>query len=227
MLVTHLYRSPGLAPAQLRSALAHAREALPTFEKLETEVCFNVGLRRPLTEDELAVLRWLLAETFEPDGFSDSPFLDPSRGVVLEVGPRMAFTTAFSTNAVSICHACGLAPVIRIERSRRYLLQSEQPPPEGAVRNFLGSIHDRMTEQPYPEPLKHFDPEAEPRPVREVPLLAGGREALEQIDREMGLAFDDWDLDYYTRLFVDKLRRDPTDVELFDIAQSNSEHSRH
>lgn len=43
----------------------------------------------------------------------------------------------------------------------------------------------------------------------------------------MGLAFDDWDLDYYTNLFRDDMGRDPTNVELFDIAQSNSEHSRH
>jgi phosphoribosylformylglycinamidine (FGAM) synthase-like enzyme len=42
----------------------------------------------------------------------------------------------------------------------------------------------------------------------------------------MGLAFDDWDLEYYTKLFKD-MGRDPTNVELFDIAQSNSEHSRH
>lgn len=42
----------------------------------------------------------------------------------------------------------------------------------------------------------------------------------------MGLAFDEWDLDYYTKLFQD-MGRDPTNVELFDIAQSNSEHSRH
>jgi phosphoribosylformylglycinamidine (FGAM) synthase-like enzyme len=42
----------------------------------------------------------------------------------------------------------------------------------------------------------------------------------------MGLAFDDWDLEYYTKLFTD-MGRDPTNVELFDIAQSNSEHSRH
>jgi phosphoribosylformylglycinamidine synthase len=43
----------------------------------------------------------------------------------------------------------------------------------------------------------------------------------------MGLAFDDWDLDYYTNLFREDMMRDPTNVELFDIAQSNSEHSRH
>lgn len=43
----------------------------------------------------------------------------------------------------------------------------------------------------------------------------------------MGLAYDEWDLDYYTALFRDDMKRDPTNVELFDIAQSNSEHSRH
>lgn len=45
--------------------------------------------------------------------------------------------------------------------------------------------------------------------------------------QELGLAFDDWDLKYYTALFQDDLKRDPTNVELFDMAQSNSEHSRH
>jgi phosphoribosylformylglycinamidine synthase len=45
--------------------------------------------------------------------------------------------------------------------------------------------------------------------------------------QEMGLAFDDRDLDYYTAMFSDELHRNPTNVELFDIAQSNSEHSRH
>lgn len=43
----------------------------------------------------------------------------------------------------------------------------------------------------------------------------------------MGLAFDEQDLQYYTRLFKDDIKRNPTTVELFDLAQSNSEHSRH
>lgn len=34
-------------------------------------------------------------------------------------------------------------------------------------------------------------------------------------------------MDFYMDLFVNKLKRDPTSVELFDLAQSNSEHSRH
>lgn len=35
-----------------------------------------------------------------------------------------------------------------------------------------------------------------------------------------GLAFDPWDLDYYTSMFQ-KIKRNPTSVECFDLAQSN------
>lgn len=48
-----------------------------------------------------------------------------------------------------------------------------------------------------------------------------------QINGTRGLGFDAWDLDFYETLFRDKLKRDPTDVELFDMGQANSEHSRH
>lgn len=42
----------------------------------------------------------------------------------------------------------------------------------------------------------------------------------------IGLAFDEWDIENYTNMFV-KCKRNPTSVECFDLAQSNSEHSRH
>ncbi len=228
MGVMHLFRSPGLPPAHLRTVLARAREATAgAIEGLEAEVCFNVELEGLLSAGELARLRWLLAETFEPEGFGEASFLDPSRGPIVEVGPRMTFTTAWSTNAVAVCRACGLDSIRRIERSRRYQLHASRPLTEGEVDAFTALVHDRMTECPYPRPLTTFATGIEPRPVRTVPVLAEGRAALERLNREMGLAFDDWDLDYYTRLFREKLRRDPTDVECFDIAQSNSEHSRH
>jgi hypothetical protein len=38
---------------------------------------------------------------------------------------------------------------------------------------------------------------------------------LEAINNEKGLGFDDWDLDYYTNLFREKLCRNPSDVEVF------------
>lgn len=60
-----------------------------------------------------------------------------------------------------------------------------------------------------------------------VPIIAEGRKALEDVNTKLGLAFDDWDIEYYFNLFHNNLKRNPTSVELFDCAQSNSEHSRH
>jgi len=196
------------------------------LQGIATEACFNVQVREALTAREMETLEWLLAETFQPQGFSNRSFLGSSGGVV-EVGPRMNFSTAWSTNAVSICHACGLEKVQRMERSRRFLLQRDTPPTEEEIQRFLPLVHDRMTETRYPGPLTSFETGMVPEDVFEVPVLEEGRAALERVNREMGLAFDDWDLEYYRDLFVGKVGRNPTSVEIFDIAQSNSEHSRH
>ena len=227
MGLLHFYRTPGLSHAARKTLLQNARESLsPDIASVDTELCFNVKSDGEPTPEELRVLAWLLSETFEPEKFGRSSFLEGD-GVLLEVGPRMSFTTAWSTNAVSVCHACGLDRIGRIERSRRYALRTASPLPEDRVTAFLGELHDRMTECPYTEPLASFETGIEPAPVREIPLLEEGRAALERINRERGLAFDEWDLDYYFRLFTERIGRNPTDVECFDIAQSNSEHSRH
>ncbi|MFO7587659.1 MAG: phosphoribosylformylglycinamidine synthase [Gemmatimonadota bacterium] len=242
MSLLHFYRTPALSEAATASLLERARgRAVPGLLRLETEHCFNVEVSRALDDPNLRTLAWLLAETFEPERFASRSFLavraaGPAAGAggplavppeILEVGPRLTFTTAWSTNAVSVCHACGLDAVRRIERSRRYLLERSAPLSEAERTAFLALVHDRMTECPYPESLAGFETGVEPEPVRTIPVLEQGRTALERVNREMGLAFDDWDLDYYLRLFRDRVGRNPTDVELFDVAQSNSEHSRH
>ena len=234
MALFHLYRIPALSSYQTAGLLATARQTVsPAIHGIETEFCFNVAADGPQTPDEMRLLRWLLAETFEPEKFSDNTFLTPHSAlptphVVLEVGPRMNFTTAWSTNAVSVCHACGLGKITRIERSRRFLLSLDKQPMSKEQRAaFLTLVHDRMTECPYSEPLKTFETGTRPEPVRIVPLLEEGRAALEKINRAMGLGLDDWDLDYYTNLFVQDIKRNPTNVECFDLSQSNSEHSRH
>ena len=43
----------------------------PEIRDIETEYCFNIEMVAPLTEEEFRVLRWLLAETFEPENFSE------------------------------------------------------------------------------------------------------------------------------------------------------------
>ncbi|TAN41823.1 MAG: phosphoribosylformylglycinamidine synthase [Nitrospirae bacterium] len=232
------YKTPAVSSARAAELLLHAREKLsPRIKELRTEYCYYIDVRQPLESHETGLLRWLISETFEPDNFSESSFIDAEPAAAeehffFEVGPRMNFTTAWSSNAVSVCQACGLTGITRIERSRRYRFAAEagsQLPPveDPSVRRFLELVHDRMTECLYPGILKSFDPGTKPEPVRIIPLIEEGRPALEKINGEMGLGLDDWDLDYYYNLFVKDIGRNPTNVECFDLSQSNSEHSRH
>lgn len=186
------------------------------------ENCFYVEVSSPLTAEEHSVLRWLLAETFEPERLGIRSSLVNGDDVVLEVGPRLNFETAFSTNAVSICRACGLDKVRRVEKSRRWVLPGGENPDD-----FLSARHDRMTECAYAKPLQGFETGITPDPVATVPLMEQGPEALEAINRDMGLGMDRWDLEFYYKLFVKGFRRNPTNVECFQLAQANSEHSRH
>jgi hypothetical protein len=54
-----------------------------------------------------------MRETFEPELLTGGTVLVPAADTqcVVEVGPRMSFSTAFSTNATSICRSCGLSQV--------------------------------------------------------------------------------------------------------------------
>lgn len=240
MNLLHFYRTPALSPTKKDALLAGLKYA----KGIETEYCFNIETTAQLTDKELKILRWLLAETFEQDNFSSTSFLNlrSEFSLIVEVGPRMNFTTAWSANAVSICHACGLKKIVRIERSRRYklLLKGQEsrsqvkekgkllePLGTRTLESFLPLVHDRMTECLYPEPLKTFETGIKPEPVQIIPLIEKGIQALKDINISMGLGLDEWDIEYYYNLFTNDLKRNPTNVECFDLSQSNSEHSRH
>ncbi len=235
MGLIRFFRTPGLSAAATEALLDRSRRRVTDrLRSIETELCFNIEAREgELRPESREALTWLLCETFEPRRFGGASFLADGddtateETVLVEVGPRLNFSTAWSTNAVSICHACGLHEIVRIERSRRYRLGFDGGTDRDDLDAFLPLIHDRMTECVYAEPLESFASGATPDPVVDVPVMSEGRAALERINDEMGLAFDDWDLDYYTRLFREQMKRNPTNVECFDVAQSNSEHSRH
>ncbi|MCO5568338.1 hypothetical protein L7F22_022037 [Adiantum nelumboides] len=235
--ILHFYRKPFLSESAVAELLKRVQEKVgPHVHLIDTEQCFNVALSSDLWKEKREVLEWLLRETFEPDFLQPQSFLEKQGSVdslfsyVVEVGPRLSFTTAWSANAVSICKACGLNEVIRIERSRRYSLSVKGGDPHldlSQLEVFSALVHDRMTECVYPSKLISFETNVVPEPVFQVPVVEKGQEALEAINQQMGLAFDDFDLKYYTNLFQNDIKRNPTNVELFDIAQSNSEHSRH
>ena len=233
MSLIYKYKRPAVTGANKNELLAFARRNVsPEIRDIKTEYCFYVETKEALSSAEEELLRWLLAETFEPEKFSSESFLTDDSSLstshcLIEVGPRMNFTTAWSTNAVSVCHACGLSKITRIERSRRYRLVSTSALNNEQAEMFASALHDRMTECMYPAQLMTFDTGIEPEPVFSVPLIENGRSALEKINTEMGLGLDDWDIEYYYNLFVKDIGRNPSNVECFDLSQSNSEHSRH
>lgn len=228
MPLLHIYRYPGSIS---NSLLNKIQSSFSSITSIETEYCFNVeALGESIPVEQYQKLLWLFTETFEPEGVREEKAFLESTGdneYIVEVGPRMAFTTAWSSNCSSMCLACGIDTVGRIERSRRYKFTVNAPLTSDQLKALIGLVHDRMTECVYEVPLNSFDNGVQSENFKVIPLLEKGKAALEEINRVKGLGFDEWDLDFYTKMFTETLKRNPTDVELFDLGQSNSEHSRH
>jgi len=181
------------------------------------EYCFNVEAARPLTKEELLRLRQILADGFVAATVTLRPALVGER--VVEIGPRLNFATAWSSNMVSICRSTGLEAVTRVERSRRLAV-----PADVDLQAYIDSHHDRMTECRYLEPLQSFETGIVPEAVYEVDLKAQGPDGLLGIP---GISMDEWDRNLYYDYFVKKQGRNPTIVEIMDLNNANSEHSRH
>lgn len=185
----------------------------------ELEHCFNVETSKKLNKDEEQILQSILSDGFIAGGVRTTSSFDKT---VIEIGPRLNFATAFSTNAVSVCRAAGLDMIVRLEKSKRYLI-----PESTDVAEFVRNHSDRMTETMYSEPLQSFKTDIKSKAVYEVKILENGVEALQKINKEMGLGMDEQDEKFYYDLFVNYFKRNPTNVECFQLGQANSEHSRH
>jgi phosphoribosylformylglycinamidine synthase len=204
MAILHYYRKTepphSLVPSlkELLKSLGLTEDA-NKIQVVETESCFNIQLIADLTSDQVMKLEWLLAETFEKEKLKkEESSLTDTHGWLVEFGPRMTFTSAFSSNAVSICQACDI-PVERCEKSRRYWFDTSLSVTARAA--VVTMLHDKMTEQLYATPCETFDSGATPQPVMTIPIMSEGRAALERINQERGLGFDEADLMYYTELF--------------------------
>ncbi len=84
---------------------------------------------------------WLLSETYEKELTSETTSLKTptdNKDLLVEIGPRLNFSTAWSTNAISILHACGLRNIKRVERSIRYILHSDVTISDEVKAKFIG-----------------------------------------------------------------------------------------
>uniref|UniRef100_A0A8C5VL26 Phosphoribosylformylglycinamidine synthase n=1 Tax=Microcebus murinus TaxID=30608 RepID=A0A8C5VL26_MICMU len=124
--VLHFYVRPsgheGAASGHIRRKL---QGKLPELQGVETELCYNVDWTAEVlpSAEEMKKLMWLFGCPLLPgDVAQESWLLLGSSDLLLEVGPRLNFSTPSSTNIVSVCHAAGLEAVDRVETTRRYLL---------------------------------------------------------------------------------------------------------
>ena len=204
------------APSQAR------KEVSPDIENVEAEACFNLEVTSPLDRASSETVLWLLGETFELDKLTHrSAFANAAD--VIEVGPRMSFSTAWCSNAVSIFKSCGLGSNIgRAERSSRFRVTTRPGGPKLTREQrdkFADLVHDRMTEQVYESPLSSFETDAKPAPVISILVMEKGRAALERSTRRWA-----WPLTLGPRLLRQalprRIGRNPTNVELFDLGQS-------
>lgn len=151
---------------------------------------------------------------------------DLTKGELFLVVPRVGTISPWSSKATDIVANSGLSAINRVERGIAYYVTSSEP----VKRKLIGALlHDRMTETV----LTEFDEASalfnavEPRPIIEIDILKGGKDALLKANTDLGLAISSEDeIDYLYNAF-NELRRNPTDMELMMFGVVNSEHCRH
>ncbi len=154
----------------------------------------------------------------------------PERGQLQLVVPRLGTISPWSSKATDIARQCGLDCVERIERGTAWFALKAGGARLAAdeMARLRPLIHDRMIEtvletlDEAQDLFKHFAPQ----PLATVDVMSGGAAALEQANRDMGLALSPDEIEYLLENFT-RMRRNPTDVELMMFAQANSEHCRH
>ncbi len=227
--------TPALSAFRLEKLRAALSAAAPTVTLLDTRHCYFSALSgKSLSAAQASLLDKVLG--LDQRAGEPRQAADATRVLVV---PRLGTISPWSTKATDIAQHCGVTGVQRIERGVVYYLASKSGKGLNKAEQaaVLPLLHDRMTESVLTDPSTGLRtglesaPEkifqhGKSQPLASVDVLKGGSKALEQANREMGLALSNDEIEYLVENFK-KLKRNPTDVELMMFAQANSEHCRH
>ncbi len=173
--------------------------------------------------EDRKIVEWILGKTFSPQNFSCSSFFPSEHNKELVfIGPQAKFLPPWSEIAFNILSDCGIK-VEKVVHIKCFLIEKEKK------EEFIKQNCDPALELVYaPNYLFKalWGNQVAPRPTYTVPVLEEGVEALEKINKELGIGLDASDMNYYVELFT-KAKRNPTNVEIFFLGQTNSEHCRH
>lgn len=135
---------------------------------------------------------------------------------VVEIGPLPNFQTPWSTNVMSILRNCGVDKIENIELCRRF------PSKQFHGNSGNAGKFDELLEKLY----KHGEFKFSGTSAKSIESVYNVPwEKVSEFSKRFGLTFDETELNYYKNVVFKG--RIPTNIELFDLAQSNSEHSRH
>jgi len=217
--------APALSEFRLEKLTQKISNIHPDIQLLCTEYAHFVQLRRPLTAEREKILASLLA--YGPQ-LSVGSTATLTTATLLLVVPRPGTISPWSSKATDIAHNCGLDEIERLERGVAWYVRLPENLAESARQALEALLHDRMTQTIVSalESAQQLFEHAAPRPVASVDVLSGGRQALVDADRSLGLALASDEIDYLLDSFT-ALGRNPGDIELMMFAQANSEHCRH
>lgn len=214
--------APAFSDFRLTKMLAKLQAAVPNVATVYAEFMHFADTTSDLTDQQLDNLAKILK-------YGPKAEVQSTSGQMLLVVPRIGTISPWSSKATDIVNNCGIKEVERIERGTAFYVTANQGELSAAeLETVRGLIHDRMVEvvlnsTSEAEALFHH---AEPAPMSSIDVMGGGRAALEQADKELGMALASDEIDYLLEGYT-KLGRNPTDIELMMFAQANSEHCRH
>ncbi|QDS68964.1 hypothetical protein FKW77_008849 [Venturia effusa] len=198
---------------------------------------------RTLVDDEERLLQKLL-DYGEPANGSDALTLtlidainrngppQDSTVSLFFVCPRAGTISPWSSKASDIADRALNGAVKRVEHAIAFAAKFAHELDSTAIPPSTTAIYDRMT-QTITRSSPNLDGlfgEHERETMKTIAIHeqgASSRAALDQANRELGLALDKEEMDYLVEAYTKQLKRDPSDVELFMFAQVNSEHCRH
>ncbi|ULJ61247.1 phosphoribosylformylglycinamidine synthase [Wielerella bovis] len=217
-VITALRGASALSPFRVEKLLQKAQALGLPESQLHSEYWYFVSSPAVLGDETVQKLQALLAaECVQTPETSGNFFL---------ITPRIGTISPWASKATDIAHNCGLGEIERIERGMAVTLSGSLNAEQR--QQWASLLHDRMTESVLPDfqaAAKLFI-EHENQTFETVDVLGGGKAALEQANKNMGLALSPDEIDYLLENYQ-QLQRNPSDVELMMFAQANSEHCRH
>ena len=179
------------------SLVSYKKESLPVVYCVEIDSNIIITNRTKLITTNIKKI-------LNAEEYSDELF----RNDYVFIGPKHGMISPWCSNMIQIFNNCNIKNVIQIEKYT-CIDKNQSIEFDDMTEQIYNTLPDSFNSSLIREETKRFD-----------------IDEMEQINVNMKLNLDSKDIELYKAYFK-KRNVQPTDIELFDLAQSNSEHSRH